>query len=100
MIIAIHLGGLALCFALGIVCIRAPMRMANPLAAYAQLIFGSSFSKSSKNSRLREALQLMKENPSEYQERYALQIMIIRQTGYVAVFVSTIGACILILGGR
>jgi hypothetical protein len=88
---------LSISFYFGVVCLREPITIVKILALYAQLIFGKHLSHRNSNSRLKEALMLIKDNPTEYQKRFSFQMMMVRQTGFAALFVSIVGTCILIL---
>jgi len=100
MFLLFQLTVLGFCFYLGVLCIREPMKIVKILALYGQLIFGKHLSRLSTNSKLKEALLLIKDNPFEYEKRFSFQVMIVKQTGYAALFVSVVGACILTLANK
>jgi len=100
MILLLQLILLACLFYIGTVCLRDPMKMVNILALYAQLIFGKLLPYLDSKSELKEALILIRTNPSEYEKRFSFQLTLVRLTGYVALFVSVTGACILILANK
>jgi hypothetical protein len=100
MILLIQLILLACLFYIGTVCIRDPMKIVNILALYAQLIFGKLLPHLDSKSELKEALTLIRTDPSGYEKRFGFQFAMVRLTGYVALFVSVTGACILMLAKK
>src|SRR6266496_103180 len=90
---------LILSFIFGIICIQNPFSIIRLEAGWFRFASGNSFdSFLERNSKLREMFSLL-DQPEQYYERFPEQVNIIRRTGYVAIFVSIVGACIVLASG-
>jgi hypothetical protein len=72
------------------------MKIAYILVLWSKLVLRDLAGSSFINPKLQEAIILMESNQDEYQNRFARQLMIIRRTGFIAIFISIIGSCIVL----
>jgi hypothetical protein len=84
------MGTLILILILSIICIREPLIVVRAIIKWARLISGGDI----RNSEARKAIDLI-EYPTEYGKKYVQQLSIIRLTGWVGLFISVVGSCIL-----
>lgn len=97
MIFIAQLIGLSLLVYFGSICIQKPMEIVKVIAIWPQLIFGKHLGLLDPKSDLREALFLIKSDPDQYEKRFKFQVNMVRLSGYVAIFISVGGACVLTL---
>ena len=95
----IHLLILILLFIVGLFCINNPFSIARLIALWFRFVSGSSFGKYKKGNTQIEEVFVLIEHQNRYVERFSNQIQIIRLSGFTAIFVAAIGACIILLGG-
>ena len=84
-------GVLVVVLFLSINCIRAPMKIARVIVWWAKLVSSGYIP----NDEAHEAIDLMENNPNAYEKKYLQQLAIIKLTGWIGLFVSLTGFCIL-----
>ena len=95
----IYLLILILLFIFGFFCVNNPFSIARLIALWFRFISGSSFEKYKKDNAQIEEVFVLIEHQNHYVEKFSNQIQIIRLSGFTAIFVAMIGACIILLSG-
>lgn len=88
---SLHLTILLAIFFLSIICIREPMKIARSIVQWGKFVSGGFVA----SSEARDAIYLIENDPNGYEKKYTAQLAIIKLTGWVGLFVSLIGSCII-----
>lgn len=90
----LQLGVLLIVLLLSITCIREPITLARLIVWWSKLVSHKYIL----SREAREAIDMMENDPSTYEKKYAQQLSVIRLTGWVGLFVSLIGSCLVTIG--
>jgi len=84
-------------FWFGLLCVRRPMRIVKILAYSTRFVFDRLPVWLKPSDKLNSALSLAISNPSDFEQQYNFQLQMVKQTGYMALFVAVMGTCVIML---
>jgi hypothetical protein len=84
---------LAATFGFGILCLRSPIKVSYTIIKWVK------FASSGKvqNSSVRKAIDLIEQDPGQYEKEFSAHLATIRRTGYIALIVALLGFCLALL---
>lgn len=80
-------------FLFGVLCISSPITVSQIIIRWTKFASGENL----KNDHIQNASDLITNHPEEFKSEYAAHLSAIQRTGYVAITVSLIGACLALL---